>query len=143
MPFRIADSTTHVLVERGWIGLNMANRATMLPYQTPAGEVEISGTVRRHAGRVMQLGRAAELKPGALLQNLDIDDFAKASGLAMQPVLIEQATTLAVVQDGLVRDWPKPSSGIDMHRGYAFQWYALAAMAFLFFVATGFRREPD
>ena len=143
MPFRIAGSATHVLVERGWIGLNKANRAIMLPYQTPTGELEISGTVRRHAGRVMQLGSAAELKPGALLQNLEISDLAKASNLAMQPILIEQATTPDVAQDGLIRDWPKPSNGIDMHRGYAFQWYALAVMAFLFFVLTGFRREPD
>ncbi|MFT5589791.1 MAG: surfeit locus 1 family protein [Bradyrhizobium sp.] len=143
MPFRIAGSATHVLVERGWIGLNKANRSTILPYSTPSGELEISGTVRRHAGRVMQLGNAAELKRGALLQNLDGEDFAKASGLAIQPILIEQATTLDVAQDGLIRDWPKPSNGIDMHRGYAFQWYALAVMAFLFFVVTGFRREPD
>lgn len=143
MPFRIAGSTMHVLVERGWIGLNKADRAAMLPFETPTGEVEINGTVRRHAGRVMQLGSAAALKPGALLQNLDISDFSTASGLAMQPVLIEQASTPGAVTDGLVRDWPKPSSGIDMHRGYAFQWYALAVMAFLFFVVTGFRREPD
>jgi surfeit locus 1 family protein len=26
-----------------------------------------------------------------------------------------------------------------MHRGYAFQWYALALMALLFFIVTGFR----
>jgi cytochrome oxidase assembly protein ShyY1 len=39
-----------------------------------------------------------------------------------------------------MRDWPVPSSGIDTHRGYAFQWYALAAAAFLFFIVTGFRR---
>jgi cytochrome oxidase assembly protein ShyY1 len=39
----------------------------------------------------------------------------------------------------LLRVWPSPSSGIDKHRGYAFQWYALAAMAILFFVITGFR----
>ncbi|MFT5532570.1 MAG: surfeit locus 1 family protein [Burkholderiaceae bacterium] len=143
MPFRIAGSTRHVLVERGWLALNMANRATMLPYQTPLGEIEIIGTVRRHAGRVMQLGSPAELKPGALLQNLEVSEFSRASGLAMQPILIEQANRPGAVADGLVRDWPVPSSGIDMHRGYAFQWYALAAMAFLFFVVTGFRRESD
>ena len=38
------------------------------------------------------------------------------------------------------RDWPLPSAGVDKHRGYAFQWYALAATAFLFFLVTGFRR---
>ncbi len=42
--------------------------------------------------------------------------------------------------DGLVRDWSPPSSGADKHRGYAFQWYALAATAFLFFLVTGIRR---
>jgi cytochrome oxidase assembly protein ShyY1 len=41
--------------------------------------------------------------------------------------------------EGLVRDWPVPSAGVDKHHGYAFQWYALAAMAVLFFVITGFR----
>jgi cytochrome oxidase assembly protein ShyY1 len=39
----------------------------------------------------------------------------------------------------LVREWPAPGTGVDKHRGYAFQWYALAAMAALFFVMTGFR----
>jgi len=29
---------------------------------------------------------------------------------------------------------------VEKHRGYAFQWYALAAMAFIFFVVTGIRR---
>jgi surfeit locus 1 family protein len=30
--------------------------------------------------------------------------------------------------------------GIDRHLGYAFQWFALAATALLFFVVTGFKR---
>jgi cytochrome oxidase assembly protein ShyY1 len=42
--------------------------------------------------------------------------------------------------DGLVRDWPAPSLGIERHRGYAVQWYALALMAVIFFVVTGLRR---
>jgi surfeit locus 1 family protein len=39
-----------------------------------------------------------------------------------------------------VRGWPRPSTGVEKHRGYAFQWYALAGMALVFFVVTGFRR---
>ena len=30
--------------------------------------------------------------------------------------------------DGLVREWPDPGSGVDKHLGYAFQWYALAVL---------------
>jgi cytochrome oxidase assembly protein ShyY1 len=70
------------------------------------------------------------------VQNLDIPEFAQASGLSLQPFIIEQSTD---VRDGLTRDWPRPSTGVDKHRGYAFQWYALAATALIFFIVTGFR----
>jgi cytochrome oxidase assembly protein ShyY1 len=87
---------------------------------------------------VLQLGTPAPLKPGAMVQNVDVTDFARASGLKLQPFFVEQ---LGAGQgaDALVRDWPAPMLGIEKHQGYAFQWYALAAMAFLFFAITGFR----
>lgn len=143
MPFQIAGSPLQVLVERGWIPLNRSARAIIFPYRTPTGEIDIVGVVRRHAGHVMELGTVAPLTPGAIVQNLDEAAFSKAAGLALQPIVIEQGNTPDSLQQGLVRDWPKPSGGIERHQGYAFQWYALALMAFLFFVVTGFRREPD
>ena len=143
MPFQIAGSAAHVLVERGWIPLNRAARSSVFPYQTPTEEVEIVGVARQHAGHVMQLGAAAPPQPGALVQNLDEAALARAAGLTLLPVIIEQAGTPENRSDGMVRNWPQPSSGIEMHQGYAFQWYALALMAFIFFVVTGFRREPD
>jgi cytochrome oxidase assembly protein ShyY1 len=71
------------------------------------------------------------------VQNLDLGTVAAASGLKLEPYFVQQ--TGAGQGEGLVRDWPAPSTGVDKHRGYAFQWYALAAMAALFFVMTGFR----
>lgn len=136
MPFKIANSGVHVLVERGWLPLNPQGRAKLLPYPTPAGLVDLQGVVRRHPGRVLQLGHPTALQPGAIVQNLDIAELAAASKLQLQPLLIEQTGDN---QDGLIRDWPSPSLGIEKHRGYEFQWYALAAMAFLFFVVTGCR----
>ena len=65
--------------------------------------------------------------------------LAAASGLKLQPFLVQQ-TQAAGRRDALGRDWPVPSAGIDKHRGYAFQWYALAALALIFYVITGFRR---
>jgi cytochrome oxidase assembly protein ShyY1 len=149
MPFRIAGSDMHVLVERGWMPVNIGDRNQLFPYHTADGEIEIEGMVRRKPGHVMQLGRAATLRPNAIVQNLEIAEFAAASRLKLQPFMLEQTQPTGAPadrprqqdqQDQLVRDWPQPSDGIDMHRGYAFQWYALAAMAFLFFVVTGFRR---
>ena len=142
MPFRLAGSNRAVLVERGWIPLNRTDRNRMMPFPTPGGQIEISGVARVHASRVMQLGAAATLKPAAIVQNLEVSAVSQAVGLPLQPIIIEQVSVAGEVPDGLIRDWPKPSNGVDQHRGYAVQWYALALMAFVFFIVTGFKREP-
>lgn len=137
MPLRLADSGMHVLVARGWLPRNMADPRQLPPFQTPAGEVVIDGMVVGTLGHIMQLGTAEPLRPGAIVQNLTPAQFAQASGLATAPFFIEQAGTQA---DGLLRDWPAPALGVERNQGYAFQWYALAAMAALFFIVTGIRR---
>ena len=137
MPFKIAASNVYVLIARGWVPRNVADRTRMPPLVTPEGVIEIEGAARHDIGHVMQLGAVDAPRPHAIVQNLDIASFAEASQLKMAPILLEQ---LSDTQDGLVRDWPVPSTGVEKHRGYAFQWYGLAAMAFIFFVVTGIRR---
>ncbi|OWW21501.1 SURF1 family protein [Noviherbaspirillum denitrificans] len=139
-PLKIAGSELHVLVARGWVKRDAADRAKLPPIPTPPGEVEIEGIARRDAGHILQLGDAGPLKRGEIVQNLDAPAFERASGLKMQPFVLEQVSE---AQDGLVRDWPRPSSGVEKHQGYAFQWYALAATALIFFVVTGFRRGKE
>ncbi len=138
MPFKIAGSNTHVLVARGWLPRYTGEHDRLPEFATPTGTVIVSGIARSSMGKVMQLGDPATVKPKAILQNLTPDQFADASKLTVQPFFIEQ--TGPPTGDQLVRDWPAPTLGVDKHRGYAFQWYALAAMALLFFVVTGFRR---
>ena len=143
MPFRIAGSDMHVLVERGWLPRNTAQRDRLPDYATPAGTVTIEGIARLNAGHVMQLGSAPALRPNAIVQNADPAQLAAASGLRLQPFVLEQSGAGAPAGDALVRDWPAPALGVEKHRGYAFQWYALALMALLFFVFTGFRRGTN
>lgn len=138
MPFKIAGTDRYVLVARGWVPRNADDRTRLPPIPTPKSVVEIEGVAKSNVGHVLQLGQEEALRPHAILQNLDVTDFARASKLPMQPFLIEQITD---THDGLVRDWPRPAVGSETNRGYAFQWYALAALAGVFFVATGWRRE--
>ena len=138
MPFKIAGSNKHVLVARGWLPRNMAEHDRLPPYTTPAGRVTLEGRAVRQLARVMQLGTPAALQPKAIVQNTSPAEFSRASGLDLLPVVIEQ-TGPSLPGDTLVRNWPAPSLDIDRHKGYAVQWYALALMAFLFFVITGFR----
>jgi cytochrome oxidase assembly protein ShyY1 len=140
MPFKIADSNKTVLVARGWLPRDPAAHDRVPQVAAPVGRTTIEGMVVLHAPRVMELGTAAAPRPGAIVQNLDPAGFARASGLSVLPVLVEQTGTGAGAPDrGLVRKWPAPAVDVDRNKGYAFQWYALAAMAFLFFVMTGFR----
>lgn len=139
MPLKVAGSSRHVLVARGWLARNMADRAKLPALMTPPGTIEIEGVVRRNPGHLLQLGTAEILRPHAILQNVTVAEFAVASQLTLEPFIVEQLSDTA---DRLIRDWPRPSTGIDKHRGYAFQWYGLAAMALVFFMVTGFRISP-
>jgi cytochrome oxidase assembly protein ShyY1 len=145
MPFRIAGSNETVLVARGWLPRDPAAHDRVPQVATPAGRTTIEGMAVLHPARVMELGKAPPPRPNAIVQNLDPAGFARASGLSVLPVLVEQTgADTAVRRPGapdraLIRSWPAPAVDVDRNKGYAFQWYALAAMAFLFFVITGFR----
>jgi cytochrome oxidase assembly protein ShyY1 len=139
MPFKIAGAANkYVLVARGWLPRNSAEHDRLPPYATPTGRVTLEGRAVRQLARVMQLGTPAPLKPNAIVQNTGPAEVARASGLDLLPVVVEQ-TGPTLPGEALVRNWPAPSLDIDRHKGYAVQWYALALMAFLFFVITGFR----
>jgi cytochrome oxidase assembly protein ShyY1 len=138
MPFKIAGADKAVLVARGWLPRNAAEHDRLPAFTTPAGRVTLEGRAVRQLARVMQLGTPAALQPNAIVQNTSPAEVAGASGLDLLPVVIEQ-TGPSLPGEALVRNWPAPSIDIDRHKGYAVQWYALAAMAFLFFVITGFR----
>jgi surfeit locus 1 family protein len=139
MPFKIAGSDQHVLIARGWLPRYTGEHDRLPTFVTPAGTVSVTGVAKAGMGKVMQLGDPAPVKPKAILQNLTPEQFSAASHLALQPFFIEQ-TAPAADNDTLARHWPAPALGVEKHQGYAFQWYALALMALLFFVFTGFKR---
>jgi cytochrome oxidase assembly protein ShyY1 len=130
-----------VLVARGWLPRDAAVHDRVPQVATPPGRTTIEGLAVLHPARVMELGKAPPPRPNAIVQNVDPAVFAQASGLSVLPVLVEQTSADAGPPGGAVpiRKWPAPAVDVDRHKGYAFQWYALAAMAFLFFVMTGFR----
>ena len=142
MPFKIAGSGMHVLVARGWLPRNPAERAKLPAYATPSGTVTLEGVARLDAGHVLELAKTPVLTPNAIVQNADPLQVARDSGLTMQPFVVEQTSAARPAGDEaqMVRDWPAPALGVEKHQGYAFQWYALSAMAVIFFVVNGFRR---
>ncbi|SIT39773.1 conserved hypothetical protein [Paraburkholderia piptadeniae] len=128
MPLKLRDGG-YVLVNRGWLPRNMNERTTIAPYGTPKGEVEIEGIARADATRAFELGEGGSAAHQTIRQNLDVASYATETGLPLQPFVIQQISDDG---DGLVRDWPAPTSGVDRNYGYMFQWWTMAAAAVAF-----------
>ena len=123
-PLRLEGRQDIVLVQRGWLGFDAQQRNRAPAVATAAGMVEIEGRVAIAPTRLYQLGEAGS---GAIRQNLDPSAFARETGLAVLPLAVLQ-TVGSNADDNLPRDWPTPDLGLSKHYGYAFQWFALAAL---------------
>tara|TARA_S200000501_G_scaffold372942_1_gene419050 strand:+ start:580 stop:1293 length:714 start_codon:yes stop_codon:yes gene_type:complete len=140
MPFKVLNSDTYILVSRGWFQRNFNDRNLMPEINVPKGIFKLEGRLKSSLGKVFQFGKQPDLKPGAVLQNLNINEFRKVSHYNVHTFFIEQTNFF---DDSLIREWPSPSFGIDMHKGYAFQWYALVLLTFLFFLFTRFKNGSE
>ena len=124
---------THVLVNRGWVAAGRS-RDELPRVPAPAGEVRVEGLALARLPHVLEAGSGGQ---GKVRQNLDLKSFQDETRLALQPIVIEQHSPAA---DGLVRDWPRPDTGIEKHESYALQWYSLAGLAVVLFIVLSFRR---
>ena len=129
-PLQLQGRAESLLVQRGWLPLNLLSREKMAPYTTQAGEVEVEGRLAMAPARLFQLGDAGH---GAIRQNLDPRAYARETGLALLPMALWQ-TQATGPADTLPRDWAPPDLGLAMHYGYAFQWFALCALILALYV---------
>jgi surfeit locus 1 family protein len=128
-PLRISGSRLSILVNRGWVAAGRSREQVPQP-PTPSGEVRLEGMAVDPQSRYLELAHAAP--QGRVWQNLDFARYAAASRLTLQPVLLLQTSPAA---DGLQRSWPRPDTGVDMHLSYAFQWYSLATLLLVLWLA--------
>ncbi|MGC3962190.1 MAG: SURF1 family protein [Rhodocyclaceae bacterium] len=110
-----------VIVDRGWIA-GGSDRRQLPVVPTPDGEVVVTGLGMEPA-HGFSLGESKD-EP-RVWQRIDPARAAQEIGQPVAPVYVRQESAAG---DGLVRDWPRPDFGIDTHRGYAFQWFAFAAV---------------
>ncbi|MCV0440983.1 MAG: SURF1 family protein [Hydrogenophaga sp.] len=122
-PLRLLGSERAVLVQRGWVPRDFTDRSRVPTITTPLDTVEIQGRLASSPGKLFELGGAGT---GAIRQNIDLAAFAQETGLNLLGVSVLQGGEAA---DGLKRDWPRIAVDVHKHHGYAFQWFALCALA--------------
>ncbi|TMG84524.1 MAG: hypothetical protein E6H78_09550 [Betaproteobacteria bacterium] len=136
-PLKLAGAERYVLVDRGWAAQG-AHRSELPQAPPPAGEVRVEGRINLPPAHYLELRMDAGAGP--VRQNLDIDRIAAATGVALLPFVIEQSGDAG---DSLVRDWPPPDFGIDQHRAYMVQWYSLAGLGIVLWLALNWRARES
>ncbi len=120
----------------------VAGRTVLLDNKTRRGrvgyEVVTPLKLRDLLQRMRQVLEMEKNTGAKIRQNLDIAEFARETGLALQPRVIEQHGGPA---DGLLREWPRPGAGAEKNAAYALQWYSLAALAVVLAVVLSFRKN--
>ena len=123
-PLRLDDGSA-VIVQRGWLPRDADERTRIVVAPLPPGRVQVRGRIAPGPARLYEFAAAAS---GPIRQNLDLDAYARETGLRLRPLTLVQEDGAAPGTDGLLRQWPRPAADVHKHYGYAFQWFSLAAL---------------
>jgi surfeit locus 1 family protein len=137
-PLKIEGLT--VLVLRGWIARDVADRTKLPQRKAIAEPVSLVGLSQADLIKSYELGKAVKPRPeDKLWQSATIDEISQWSGLSLSTFVVRQTEALktasgVAIEDGLVRDWAAFNTDVDKHRGYAVQWYSLSALSVVLWV---------
>lgn len=133
------DKHTTVLVQRGWIPRHQQDRTLLAPIETPQSQVHVKGRIALGPSEVMDLGdktnstvdatTAQSARQSPIRQNLNLADYSHATGLSLVGTVLQTDADA----EGLQRNWPEITAGVEKHWGYAFQWFALAVVQLLLY----------
>jgi len=127
-PLVLQDTGQTILVQRGWVPRDFANRMNLAEIYTPAGQVKVEGRIAPPPSKLYAFKGA---EAGPIRQNIDVDAFRLETGLPLMAVSLLQT---GAPSEGLLRNWAAPNLGVDKHHGYAFQWFGLCALVVMLYV---------
>ena len=104
---------------------NFADRTALPNVPNPSGVVSVTGVIAPPPVRLYEFDPASS---GLIRQNLDLGAYARELRTPLLPLSVMQGDDSGGAGDGLRRDWPTPALDVQKHYGYAFQWFALAAL---------------
>lgn len=119
-PLKLESGAGYVLIDRGWVAQGL-HRAVLPQIPTPPGTQTIVGIATLPSGRYLEL--STQTVAGKVWENLDFKRMQAQLPQTLAPLMVVQ---LSAAQDGLIQHWERPDVGVQMHIGYAFQWFAMA-----------------
>jgi surfeit locus 1 family protein len=155
-PLILDDSPdTALLVLRGWLERPLVASEPLPQIEQASGMQSVSGELRERVPRLLEIWSwstetsdlaaklAAPKPPLPRAQNLDLADYAAATGLKFLPAVLTMQKADSedgVISDaGLLKDWAEPSIDSDKNRGYALQWFGFATIAGIAWLVVAWR----
>jgi surfeit locus 1 family protein len=126
-PLVLEGTTQAIVVQRGWVPRNFADRTRLPEVATPAGIVTVEGRIAPPPSKLYEF---QGIETGRIRQNLDLPAYRSQTGLPLLEVSLLQT---GAAGEGLLREWAPPNLGVDKHYGYAFQWFGLCALVFILY----------
>ena len=142
-PFKLAGSEKVLLIDRGLLPAT-GDRSRIPTIPAPPGEIELHGRAYFPPRRTLELKDGVD--QGQVWQNVSPEKVARAYKLDVHAFILRET---GAAPAGLARmkdnDGLPAESGMTAakHRGYAFQWYSLAALAALLFLLFTFLTYDD
>lgn len=138
-PLKLAGRDEVVLVDRGWLPWG-AYRNRLPDVSVPPEPVSLIGVVYVPYGKGFRIG---EMDSGGgdwptLIQYLDFD---RISALLGYPVLPMTVRLESPAEAGYERNWVDPPANPQRHISYAIQWFALAAVLLVIYLALHLKRR--
>jgi surfeit locus 1 family protein len=131
-----------VLINRGWLPRGL-DRNQLPDIPVIDGEVTVRGFSYQYSDRTFTLADDDLSQPSwpLRLQKVEIAPLAEVLGVELAPFEIRVDPDFALEAGAqLPRVWHDPVMGPERHQGYAFQWFAMALAALVFFLVASFRR---
>jgi cytochrome oxidase assembly protein ShyY1 len=145
MPLRLEGKQNNILwVNRGWVPRNFNELNVVPTIITSSEKVTVEGVVFPDGGKTLQLSHQTEsfASDGLRIQeNLKLDEEEQLHQWHQLHFVLRQ--TNSPITEGLDQLLPAIEKGVNTHYGYAFQWFALAVMTFLFWVITAYRKKSQ
>lgn len=124
-----------VLVNRGWLAA-ASDRAIRPDAPLISQRVTLEGLLVPAQSRYLELSEQGVT--GSVWQNLSLARYRDWYRGDLPDRMLLQTSP---ADDGLLRDWPRPDSGVERHRGYAVQWFAMTAAIFALYAYYGLWRR--
>lgn len=134
--FRLAGDAGYVLVNRGWIPGDPARRSLPDPVQ-PSGKLEVRGQIYVPPDPPYLLTEQ-DVPVNSwprVIQALETDSLVPALQGRLDASVFSRSVRVDAGEPGALSvDWRVVNLSPETHRGYAVQWFAMAAVLLLFFV---------